>query len=304
MSAPPLVDGAPAIELREATVRFGSHVLLDRVDLEVASGRAVAVVGTNGSGKSALLRLVAGLNRPSSGRVRVSGHDVLVASHRTRRLIGYVPDRPGLAERLTPREHLELVAAQHNFSRADRQAAADSMLELVDLVEHARHPIATLSRGQRRRLALALALVHDPAIVLLDEPFDGIDDVGRDELVAVLLELRAMAKTILIASESRAEVAEVCDATATLVHGRLEHANESAAVAYTWIEVVDDPERALRALLQQPGVDDIRHEGNFITVRGPTSSVERAVFAEWLLQNGVHLSGFGATSTPAGGHRG
>jgi hypothetical protein len=79
---------------------------------------------------------------------------------------------------------------------------------------------------------------------------------------------------------------------------------EGAAVAYTWIEVVGDPDPALRALLQQPGVDDIRHEGNFITVRGPTSSEERAVFAEWLLRNGVHLSGFGATGAPAGGHRG
>jgi ABC-2 type transport system ATP-binding protein len=303
MSALPADGGTPAIELREATVRLGARVLLDRVDLRVASGRAVAVVGTNGSGKSALLRLVAGLSRPSSGQVRINGYDVLETPQLTRRFIGYVSDRSGLAEQLTPREHLELVAAQHGFSRADRQAAADSMLELVDLVDRAHHASASLSRGQRRRLALALALVHDPAIVLLDEPFEGIDDVGRDELVAVLLELRSMAKTLLIASESRAEVAEVCDATTVLTNGRLEQVSEAAAIAYTWLEVVGDPELALRALLQQPGVEDIRHDGSFITVRGPTTSADRAVFAKWLLECGVHLSGFGATSAPAGGHR-
>jgi ABC-type multidrug transport system ATPase subunit len=263
----------------------------------------LAILGSNGSGKSALLRTIAGLIRPSAGQVRVGGHDVVANPHRTRPLIGFVSDEPGLAERLSPREHLDLVAAQHGLSRADRQAAAESMLELVDLAGHARRTVDSLSRGQRRRLALALALVHDPAIILLDQPLDGIDEVGRDEFIAVLLELRSMEKTLLIATESRADAADVCDASTLLVDGRVEAPIEGGAVAYTWIEIVGDPSLAIRALLQRPGIDDVRQEGSFITVRGPTTGEERAAFAEWLLGSGLHLAGFGATNAPAGGSR-
>jgi ABC-type multidrug transport system ATPase subunit len=303
VSAAPRFNGEPAVELRDVTIRTSGRVLLDRVSLNVPDGRALGILGTNGSGKSALLRTIAGLTRPSAGQVHVGGHDVVESPHLTRPLIGYVSDEPGLAERLTPGEHLDLVAAQHSLSRADRRAAAESMLELVDLAGYARRMVDSLSRGQRRRLALALALVHDPAIILLDQPLDGIDEIGREEFISVLMELRSMEKTLLIASESRADVADVCDATTLLVDGRVDAPVESAAVIYTWIEIVGDPDLAIRALLQRPGIDDVRQDGSFITVRGPTSGEERAIFAEWLLGNGVHLAGFGATNAPAGGSR-
>jgi ABC-2 type transport system ATP-binding protein len=275
--------------------------VLTSIDLTVEIGHACAIVGPNGSGKSMLLRVVAGLRRPSSGRIEVGGWNALTHPERVRRLIGYVPDEPGLAERLTPLEHLEMVVAQRGLSRADGRAAAESMLELVDLAAQTRLYVARLSRGQRRRLALALALVHDPPILLLDEPSAGVDDVGRGELTSVLLELRSMGKTMLLASQASADVAEVCDVIAPLAGGHLESVTEHQAVSLTWIEIVGEVTPALQRLRERPGVDDVRQSGSFVTFQGPITPEERSEFAEWLLASGVHLSGFGTTSTPAGG---
>lgn len=210
-----------AIDLRGVVVRQGARTLLDGVDLRVETGQAVAIVGQNGSGKSALLKVVAALSRPAAGEVRVGGWDVLTHPDRARRLIGYVPEADGLAERLTPFEHLEMVAAQRGLGRADRRAAAEAMLELVDLADNDRTNAAALSRGQHRRLSLALALIHDPPIILLDEPLAGIDEVGRSEVVAVLGELRAMAKTLLITSQSAADLTGICDMLLSLSDGQL-----------------------------------------------------------------------------------
>jgi ABC-2 type transport system ATP-binding protein len=294
-------NGEVAIDLRGVTVRHGGQILLDSIDLAIEAGRTCAIVGSNGSGKSALLRVVAALCRPSTGQVRVGGWDALARPDQVRRLIGYVPDEAGLSERLTPLEHLGMVAAQHGLGRADRRAAAESMLELVDLAAHQRSYVATLSRGQRRRLVLAMALVHDPPIILLDEPVAGVDEVGRGELLSVLLELRSMEKTLLIASQSQADVSEVCDVIAPLADGRLQPLTEHQATALTWIEVVGDPELAVRALRECPGIDDVRHDGCFVTFQGPSTPEDRSQVAEFLITRGIHLSGFGATGVPAGG---
>src|SRR5262249_50412714 len=159
---------------------------------------------------SALLRVVAGLCRPSAGRVRVGGWSVVEHPERTRRLIGYAADEPGLTDRMNALEHLDMVAAQRGLGRADRRAAAESMLELVDLAATGEPPTAALSGGPRRRFALRLPLGPDPPVLLLDDPLAGVDEVGRGELVAVLLELRTMGKSLLLASQTSADVTDVC----------------------------------------------------------------------------------------------
>jgi len=295
------LGSTPAIELRGVTVRDRSRLLLDSVDLTVGAGQSYAVVGSNGSGKSALLRVVAGLCRPSAGQVRVGGWSVLERPDRARRFIGYAADEPGLADRMTAREHLEMVAAQRGLARADRRATAESMLELVDLATSRATYVAALSRGQRRRLALALALVHDPPVVLLDDPLAGVDEVGRGELLSVLVELKSMGKSLLITSQSASDAADVADVVASLVAGRLESASHHTAAILTWIEILGEPEPALHALSEHPGIDDLRHEGAFITFQGPSTPEERARIAEWLIVNEIHLSGFGATGVAAGG---
>jgi ABC-2 type transport system ATP-binding protein len=292
-----------AIDLRGVTAREGRRVVLDDVSLALAPGRACAVVGPSESGTSVLLRVVAGLHRPDAGQVWVGGWDVLRRPDQARRLIGYVPSEPGLAERLTPSEQLALVAAQRGLSHADRQIAVESMLELVDLAAASRVFGGDLSRGQRRRLALALALVHDPPIILLDEPFDGLDDVGRGEVISVLIELHSMEKTLLIACQSAAEVGDVCDLIAPFEQGRLTSLASTEPTTLGWLDVVGGVDSTLRLLREHPRVSDIHFEGSFVTFQGPTAPEERSQFVAWLLSNGVQISGFGTTATPAGGDR-
>jgi ABC-2 type transport system ATP-binding protein len=293
----------PAIELQGVTLRQGARVLLAAVDLVVPAGGACAVVGTNGSGKSALLRVVAGLRRPQAGRVWVGGFDVIAAPDRARRVLGFVPDEPGLADRLTAHEHLRLAATERGMGGAEAASAADAMVELVDLTGLAHHYVGELSRGQRRRLSLALALVHDPPVLLLDEPVDGVDEVGRGELTSVLLELRSMEKTLLIASQSHADVVQVCDLVVPLVEGHLAPAATQGGAALTWLELIGEPEVALRLLRERPGVENLQQEGTFVTFQGPTTPEERSEIAAWLLQQRVPLAGFGVTAAAAGGER-
>ena len=290
-----------AVELRGVTVREGRQILLDSLDLRVEPGQSFAVVGPFSRQRTALLRVVAGLCRPSAGQVRVGGWNVIKRPDRVRQAIGFVPDDPGLADRLTPREHLALVATLRGLGRIDGQSAAESMLELVDLGTFADAAVSVLSRGQQRRLAMALALVHDPPIILLDEPFDGVDEAGRAEIASVLLELRAMAKTLLISTQSPTEVNDVCDVVAPIEGGRLTQRTRSDPASLVWLEVISDVEAALRFLREQPGVAEIRSDGSFITFAGVTTAEARSGFVEALVRGGIHLSGFGTTITPAGG---
>jgi ABC-2 type transport system ATP-binding protein len=290
-----------AVELQGVTVYDGREILLDSLDLSLESGQSFAVVGPNSRERSALLRVVAGLCRPAAGQVRVAGWNIFKRPDQVRRAIGFVPDDPGLAERLTPSEHLALAASLRGLSRVDGRTAAEAMLELVDLTQFANVAVSMLARGQQRRLAMALALVHDPPIILLDEPFDGVDETGRAEIASVLLELHAMAKTLLIATHSPNDVTDVCDIVAPIEAGRLTQLARSDPAPLVWIEVFSDIAGALRFLHEQPGVADIRSDGNFITFAGVTTAEERSGFVEALVRGGIQLSGFGTTFTPAGG---
>ena len=294
-------ETAPAIALRGVTVHEHGHTVLDAIDLAVETSQVCAIVGPNGSGKSTLLRVAAALCRPSAGSVQVSGWDVFRQPEQVRRNIGYVAGETGLADRLTPQEHLELAGSQRGLSRADRRVAAESMLELVDLTRQARTYVGELSPGQRRRLAVSLALVHDPPVILLDEPFTQIDEQGRGELTSVLLELRAMEKTLLIASQTQADVSEVSDVVAHLAGGTLRPVAKEETTTLTWIEVLADPELALRALRESPKVAEIHQDGNFLTFSGISTPEDRSQVAQWLLSRGVRLAGFGATVAPVGG---
>ena len=293
--------GEPSITLRGVTVRRGRKTILDSVDLSVDNGQACAIVGTNGSGKSTLLRVVAALCRPQGGQVWIGRWNAVRFPERVRALIGYVAEADGLADQLTPTEHLEMVATHHGLGRADRRAATESMLELVDLTRHAQSPITALSHGQRRRLAVALALVHDPPLILLDEPFVGVDEVGRGELASILLELRSMGKTLLIASQSHAEIADVTDIVAWLADGQIRSEPHYQPQTLTWLEIIGDTNSASLALREYPWISDIRQDGTFFTLAGLDTPDDRSRIAEWLIARGIHLAGFGTTTAAADG---
>lgn len=227
--APPLAAGLaeahapapaePALLVRNLRRKLSGRDVLKDVSFEVGEGRALGIVGANGSGKTILMRLLATLDRPDGGTIRVDGVDTVVATRKVRRLVGYVPEAPMLYDGLTLRQYMEFVALSRGLGREVRSATIHDLLEVVSLGDRGARLVGTLSPGERRRLALAAALVHDPSLLLLDDPLRGLDGAVRLEQIEVLRELRNMGVTIVLASSLPDDLLELCDEVAVLRDG-------------------------------------------------------------------------------------
>jgi ABC-2 type transport system ATP-binding protein len=262
------------LEILNLTKRYGASTAVDAVTLSLPEGSIYGVLGTNAAGKSTLLRLLATLETPTSGAFSVMGKAVRQDPRAVRRLIGFVPESFIVQRGLTVAEHLDLVAACQNLPQRERRPAVDSMLQLVDLEGQRDSEVERLSRGQRQRLALASSMLHDPRLLLLDEPLAGLDAVGRGEMLEVLKELRSMGKTVLLSTHAVADVEQLCDAVGLLHKGKLLASGSVAEVLGRTAEaptgrrvtvaVGSGLERARRLLMATPEVQDIEVQGNLL----------------------------------------
>ena len=249
-----------AVQLERVSRRDGGQVALDNLSLAVPEGSAFALIGPNGSGKSTVLKLIATIVKPTSGTIRVHGHDVVAEAGAVRRLVGYVPDVFGTYPGLKVREYLEYFAGAHRLRNA--QATITDLLTLVELQAVAGQYLTTLSRGRKQRLAIARALLHDPSVLLLDEPTFGLDQRGRADVLAVLRELQSMGKTLVISSHLLEDVAQLATDVAAFADGRLVAETSAEELRQSiegprriWVEVANDPRQAQVALA---GVDTVR----------------------------------------------
>jgi heme exporter protein A len=211
---------APAIAARTVTKRFGPVVALAGVDLEVPSGCLVALLGPNGAGKTTLLRLLAGLGRPSSGSLRVGAAPG--DRRRTRAQVGFVGHATFLYSALTARENLVFAARVYGVRSPARRAA--ELLDQHGLAASADLPAGSFSRGMAQRLAIARGLVHDPEVLLLDEPFTGLDRPAADRIGARLRALRDAGRTVVLATHDLPRAARLADRAVVLARGRVVHA--------------------------------------------------------------------------------
>lgn len=207
------------IEVEQLSKRFGHRLALDRVSFIVPPGEVLGLAGANGSGKSTLLRILATLVPPDSGSARIGGASVVSEPGIVRQSVGYVPDTVGVYPRQTVKEFLEFFAGVHGLPVPQRRKVAGELLELVGLADRADDEAESLSRGQRQRLCLAQALVHDPAVLLLDDT-SGLDPLAQAELRALIVELGAMGKTIVMCGHHLADLEETCTWLVVLDEGR------------------------------------------------------------------------------------
>ncbi|MCB0216064.1 MAG: ABC transporter ATP-binding protein [Caldilineae bacterium] len=244
-----MAEREPAIVTRGLARRYGERWALAGLDLSVPRGLIYGLVGPNGAGKTTTLRLLAGLLEPSAGEAWILGQPATGPRHldRLRQAIGYMPDFSGVYEDMRAWEYLDFYARCHGLPRSLRRRRVAGLLDLIGLSDRAQDEVGSLSRGMQQRLCLAHALVHDPAILLLDEPAAGLDPRARRELRALLRELRAMGKTIVVSSHVLSELAEVCDQVGIMERGRL-----VAGGALDALERDLDPERSAgqRVLLE------------------------------------------------------
>jgi len=209
------------IAVQGLTKVYGSRTALDAVSFEVPKGEIFGFVGPNGAGKTTTLRILAALLEPTAGRAFVDGADVIQHPDLVHDRLGYMPDFFGVYDQLTATEYLDFYAACYRIPRARRKKIAADLLELVGLADRRDQSVDTLSRGLKQRLCLARALVHDPAVLLLDEPASGLDPRARVEMREILKELQRMGKTIVISSHILPELTELCTMVGIIDQGRM-----------------------------------------------------------------------------------
>lgn len=245
------------IEIRDLTKRYGSFTALDHLNLSLEEGVVFGFVGANGAGKSTTFSILATLLSPTSGDALINGKSVVKEPKEVRKQIGYMPDFFGVYDQLKVDEYLDFYGASYGIQLAERQVLIPQLLELVNLTSKRYEYVDLLSRGMKQRLCLARALIHDPKVLILDEPASGLDPRARVEMRDILRNLKSMGKTILISSHILPELAEMCDEIGVIDNGKLiAHGNVAAIQAQLQGEKrivlkVTDQLDAVRAFLEE-----------------------------------------------------
>jgi len=289
-----------AIETRGLTRCFGQVAAVENLSLRVPAGALFGLIGPNGAGKTTTLRMLAGLLEPTSGQILLNGQVVKRDWRAIQRQIGYMPDFFGVYEDMLVWEYLDFFARCHDLPAARRRQVTNELLELVDLAGKRDVYVQTLSRGMRQRLCLVHALVHDPAVLLLDEPASGLDPRARVEMRELLRELGAMGKTIVVSSHILAELAEMCDSVGIIERGRLvasgpldeisRHVRQGRTLRLKVLSDLDEAEAILR---DQPGIGEVYEVNGFLDVEFLGDDEATAELLVALVGCGVRLVSFG-----------
>jgi ABC-2 type transport system ATP-binding protein len=299
-----------AIETKGLTRRYGRVTAVDHVDLQVEPGALFGLIGPNGAGKTTTLRMLAGLLEPSSGQVWINGETANHDWRDLKRQLGYMPDFFGVYEDMLVWEYLDFFARCYALTPARRHQVTGELLELVDLASKRDAYVQTLSRGMRQRLCLAHALVHDPSVLLLDEPASGLDPRARVEMRELLRELGAMGKTIVVSSHILAELAELCDSVGIIEQGKLvasgsldEMRRQAVEGRMLHLRVLSDLAAAETLLRDWPGVGEIYPQqaaegaGGILEAGFLGDDEAIADLLEMLLARGVRVLSFTETTS-------
>ncbi|MCM8899738.1 ABC transporter ATP-binding protein [Caldicoprobacter algeriensis] len=259
--------------VRDLVKKYGDFLAVDHLNMEVERGQIFGFIGPNGAGKTTTMKIIATLLAPTSGRVVVDGIDVFKDPIKAREKIGYMPDFFGVYDNLKVKEYLDFYGSAYGIEYRERRKIAEDLLELVDLSDKKDAYVDTLSRGMKQRLCLARCLIHNPELLILDEPASGMDPRARAEIKAILKELKRMGKTILISSHILPEVAEICDSVGIIDRGKLvvqgsveQIIQRMTGRTVVRIRVLRDMDRAISLLKEQPMVTSVIQEDQELEV--------------------------------------
>jgi len=284
------------IEISGLSRKFGDKLVLNQVSLQVPRGRVFGLVGANGAGKTTTLRILATFLAPSAGRAQILGYDVVSNADAVRHVIGYMPDFFGVYKDMEVTEYLDFFGACYKIPTAQREKTVGDVLELVGLSEKKGALIGALSRGMQQRLGLARVLIHDPRLLLLDEPASGLDPRARIEMMAVLQELQRLGKTIIISSHILSELQTLCNRVAIIEKGRLIYSGPVQGVRdqmsqgrVVWVRVASDAAKAMEMLKARPEVAEVTSMDGEIKVTLTAQDTDHSIVAEVLVHGGARL---------------
>jgi ABC-2 type transport system ATP-binding protein len=272
---------------------------VERLNLKIEAGEMYGFIGPNGAGKSTTIRFLATLLRPSYGEGIVNGYSVTRQPLDVRRSVGYMPDNFGVYDGMKVWEFLDFFAVAYKIPRARRKQVISDVLELLDLTHKRDDFVNGLSRGMKQRLCLAKTLVHDPPVLILDEPSSGLDPRARLEVKALLKELRRMGKTILISSHILTELADCCTSIGIIEQGKLllsgpidEVYRKIRKNRVLQLRVLEKMEEALSVIRSLPETQSVQIEDHQLTAELAADDRQIADLLERLIQRGVRLAAF------------
>lgn len=294
-ASPPLT---PAVQTFGLTRTYGAMTALNALDLTIHQGDLFGFIGSNGAGKTTTLRILATFLSPSAGRAEILGHDVVKDADAVRHVIGYMPDFFGVYKDMEVTEYLDFFGACYKIPTAQREKTVADVLELVGLSEKKGALIGALSRGMQQRLGLARVLIHDPKLLLLDEPASGLDPRARIEMMAILQELQRLGKTIIISSHILSELQTLCNRVAIIEKGKLIYSgpvqgvrDQMAGGLIYWVTVVGDPARAIELLKTRAEISQAVAVNGQIKVTFVTHDTDPSFLPEVLVNGGIKFTG-------------
>jgi sodium transport system ATP-binding protein len=209
------------IQCEGLTKRFGEFIAVDHVSFEVGNGEVFGLLGPNGAGKTTTMRLLSTLLKPTSGTATVAGHDLLREPQKVRASIGVLPEDTGLYDRLTPREHLLYYGRLHRMPEDVLRKRGDELLDIMELKDRANTKVGDFSKGMKQKVALLRAFIHDPPVLLLDEPTAGLDVMSARSIQGFVERFRKEGKAIMISTHNMTEAQKLCDRLAIIDHARI-----------------------------------------------------------------------------------
>lgn len=215
------MNSEAVIDIRQLTKRYGEFTALHELTLQVPAGHVLGLIGPNGAGKTTAIRILAGLLRPTSGTASIAGADCVKQARDIKRLIGYMPDKFGSYDNMRVHEYLDFFGAAFGIPRRRRITRIEEVMEISGIAYMKDKFVESLSHGMSQRVGIARTLLHDPRVIILDEPTNGLDPQARIEVRELILKMAKMGKSLLVTSHILPELARICDTVAILTHGRL-----------------------------------------------------------------------------------
>ena len=287
------------LRITDLTKQYGSFTAVNHLTLHIPQGELFGFVGPNGAGKTTTIRIVCGLLTATSGSVQIGDTSAAVGSKEMKRQIGYVPDFFGVYDNLKVREYMDMYGSMYSMNSRDIAKLTDDLLELVNLTDKKEFYVDTLSRGMKQRLCVARALLHNPKLLILDEPSSGLDPRARVEMKELLKNLHSMGKTIVIRSHILAELSEMCSSIGIMNKGQLVTSGRIEDIMrqlnggnHIHIRIGSDMETAVRLMKEQAGVavESVRENEMIISSNGTDEEI--CALIGYLIANQVILTGF------------
>lgn len=287
------------LHIQDLTKNYGSFTAVNHLTLHIPEGDLFGFVGPNGAGKTTTIRIVCGLLKASGGKVQIGGTQAAVGSKEMKRLIGYVPDFFGVYDNLKVHEYMDMYGSMYSMNSKDIAKLTDDLLELVNLTDKKEFYVDTLSRGMKQRLCVARALLHNPKLLILDEPNSGLDPRARVEMKELLKNLHSMGKTIVISSHILSELSEMCNSIGIMNRGQLVAAgkiedimNHLSGGKKIHVRVASEMEPAVRIIREHAGANVESVLENEVIISHNGSDEDICALIGSLIQNQVLLTGF------------